>query len=79
MTSRIYSKTHHDWYQVIKCTDVFSQQVKHLLTQIKVFPHGGPKALRDDVHSALKKQVCTWYILAVKVLSGVEVFYFSTT
>lgn len=32
-----------------------------------------PKDLNDDVHSDLKKQVCTWCVLAVKVLSGVEV------
>ena len=43
-----------------------------------LFPHninGVPiKDLNDDVHSALKKQVCTWCILAVKVLFGVEVY-----
>lgn len=41
------------------------------------FPHninGVPEDLNDDVHSALKKQVCTWCILAVKVLFGVEVY-----
>lgn len=36
--------------------------------------HGVPEDLNDDVHSALKKQVCTWCILAVQVVFGVEVY-----
>lgn len=66
---RIYSKTHHDWFQIIKCTDVSQPASKAFYWSKSRFFDGVLKTWMMIFFfffsQCPKKQVCTWCILAV--------------